>query len=98
MMELLIRTKWNKDVETIMYLVTLDGISHDNSALLCMTEKQTESGYVASDYDAHTRIRTYYFLSFGVHRGLCSIKIILKFVHLRAKTQENSRVALTACR
>ena len=60
-MELLIRTKSENDVETIMHLVILYSIHHDNEALLCMTEKRTESGYIASDYDARTRIRTYYF-------------------------------------
>ena len=61
-MELLIITEWDYDVETILHLVIPDIVPHDNRALLCMIEKRTENGYVASDYDAQTRIRTYYFL------------------------------------
>ena len=87
-MELLIRTKWDNDVETIMHLKILDSVHHDNSGLLCMTE----GGQKVDTLQAITTLKPDFArttsVSFGIHNGLRSIEIILKFVHLRAKNKK----------
>ena len=87
-MELLIKTKWDNDVETIIHVVVLDSVHHENWALLCMTE----SGHVASDYETQPKSTCTTSFPFDFHNGLRFIEIICRFIHLRAKNKTFRRL------